>query len=83
MALRCRGFQLQHGEGNNVPTVQGVLENALGKIRQESRETIRMQCSGRTDAGVHAKGQVRQPILVFKSSSSEPFAPSFASCFAT
>lgn len=54
-----RGFQLQRGERNTVPTVQGVLERALCQIRQESRETLRMQSSGRTDAGVHAKGQVR------------------------
>lgn len=54
----CRGFQLQRGERNTVPTVQGVLERALCQIRQESRETLRMQSSGRTDAGVHAKGQV-------------------------
>ena len=55
---RYRGFQLQRGERNTVPTVQGVLERALCQIRQESRETLRMQSSGRTDAGVHAKGQV-------------------------
>ena len=42
-----------------MPTVQGVLERALCQIRQESREILRMQSSGRTDAGVHAKGQVR------------------------
>ncbi|DBA69830.1 TPA: hypothetical protein ACH3X2_012548 [Trebouxia sp. C0005] len=53
-----KGFQLQRGERNTVPTVQGVLERALCQIRQESRETLRMQSSGRTDAGVHAKGQV-------------------------
>ncbi|KAL3161932.1 hypothetical protein ABBQ38_009014 [Trebouxia sp. C0009 RCD-2024] len=52
------GFQLQKGTKNPVPTIQGVLEKALCQIRQESRETLRMQCSGRTDAGVHAKGQV-------------------------
>lgn len=56
-----RGFQLQHGKNNNVPTVQGTLERALCKIKQESRDTLRMQCSGRTDSGVHAKGQV--PML--------------------
>ena len=55
----CRGFQLQKGTRKAVPTIQGVLEKVLCQIRQESRETLRMQCSGRTDAGVHAKGQVR------------------------
>lgn len=54
----CRGFQLQTGSKKVVPTIQGVLEQVLCQIRQESRETLRMQCSGRTDAGVHAKGQV-------------------------
>lgn len=54
----CRGFQLQHGKNNNVPTVQGVLERVLCQIKQETRETLRMQCSGRTDAGVHSRGQV-------------------------
>ena len=74
-AVWCRGFQLQHGDGNNVPTVQGVLEKTLGKIRQESRETIRMQCSGRTDAGVHAKGQVRHPLsLILGAVPSSPFS---------
>ncbi len=36
-------------------TVQGVVEDALGRI---TRETIRTVASGRTDAGVHALGQV-------------------------
>lgn len=53
-----KGFQLQRGECNTAPTIQGVLERVLCQIRQESRETLRMQSSGRTDAGVHAKGQV-------------------------
>ncbi|KAL3141334.1 hypothetical protein ABBQ32_004918 [Trebouxia sp. C0010 RCD-2024] len=53
-----KGFQLQKGTKKAVPTIQGVLESTLCQIRQESRETLRMQCSGRTDAGVHAKGQV-------------------------
>lgn len=45
------GFQIQP----NVHTVAGALETALQKF---SRETISINCSGRTDAGVHAKGQV-------------------------
>ena len=65
----CRGFQLQRGERNTVPTVQGVLERVLCQIRQESRETLRMQTSGRTDAGVHAKGQV---ISILKSPNELP-----------
>ncbi len=45
------GFQLQP----NHRTVQGELEEALEKI---AREPIRIRFAGRTDAGVHALGQV-------------------------
>ncbi|MFS0562452.1 tRNA pseudouridine(38-40) synthase TruA [Terribacillus sp. 179-K 1B1 HS] len=46
------GFQVQ--EKNR--TVQGELEKALMKIHKG--QPIRIQASGRTDAGVHARGQV-------------------------
>nr|WP_307817497.1 tRNA pseudouridine(38-40) synthase TruA [Nocardia acididurans] len=36
-------------------TVQGVLEESLGKVQ---REPIQLTVAGRTDAGVHAEGQV-------------------------
>lgn len=36
-------------------TVQGVLEESLGKVL---RETVQLTVAGRTDAGVHAEGQV-------------------------
>ncbi|KPL18578.1 MAG: hypothetical protein AMJ92_07375 [candidate division Zixibacteria bacterium SM23_81] len=45
------GWQVQP-EGR---TVQGVLEKSLGDLLQES---VRIIGAGRTDAGVHAKGQV-------------------------
>ena len=46
-----RGWQVQPGE----PTIQGELQAALGRITGESPLP---QGSGRTDAGVHALGQV-------------------------
>jgi tRNA pseudouridine38-40 synthase len=45
------GFQFQ----KNALTVQEVLENKLRKIYKRK---IRVEVAGRTDAGVHARGQV-------------------------
>jgi len=45
------GFQLQV----NLPTIQEQMEKALWKLTQER---IRVASASRTDAGVHAKGQV-------------------------
>lgn len=46
------GYQVQP----NKRTVQSELEVALGKIHKGER--VKVTASGRTDAGVHAKGQV-------------------------
>lgn len=45
------GFQRQA----NAPTIQAALEAALAQVTQE---TIAVLAAGRTDAGVHAAGQV-------------------------
>lgn len=49
---RFHGFQVQP---NGVSTVQQALEAALSKVANES---ITLVCAGRTDAGVHATGQI-------------------------
>jgi tRNA pseudouridine38-40 synthase len=45
------GFQRQ----SSRPTIQGELETALGRLLKDS---VRLTAAGRTDAGVHALGQV-------------------------
>ena len=55
------GFQIQP----NAPTIQACLEDALSFL---AKERIRVTAAGRTDAGVHAKGQV----VNFKSRISVP-----------
>lgn len=46
------GFQIQAG---SLLTVQGVLEGALNRLY---KKPLRVAAAGRTDAGVHALGQV-------------------------
>ncbi|MBN1248350.1 MAG: tRNA pseudouridine(38-40) synthase TruA [Anaerolineae bacterium] len=45
------GYQIQ----NNAPTIQADIERVLAKL---TNTEIRVLASGRTDAGVHAEGQV-------------------------
>lgn len=48
---RYAGWQSQR----SADTVQVLAEGALGKV---AAETVSLVCAGRTDAGVHARGQV-------------------------
>ena len=61
------GFQLQA----ELPTVQGEIERALGKLTGERRRVL---AASRTDAGVHARGQV----VSFRSGSQLPGRPLLA-----
>jgi tRNA pseudouridine38-40 synthase len=49
-----RGFAVQHGQPR-TRTVGGVLGTAIEKVL---RHPVELVCAGRTDAGVHARGQV-------------------------
>lgn len=58
------GWQIQI----DLPTIQGEIESALKKITGRSDEDlpVRLNGSGRTDAGVHALGQVANFKIVSK-----------------
>lgn len=50
------GFQLQPVQQGD--SVQRRLESALGRLLNEPRAALSLACAARTDAGVHAAGQV-------------------------
>lgn len=53
---RYAGWQLQaRRDGNGPSTIQGVLEACVSRV---TTERIPIHAAGRTDAGVHAEGQV-------------------------
>lgn len=53
---RFSGFQVQSADKG--PTVQGALEAAITRVAGRPEQPIRIEAAGRTDAGVHASGQV-------------------------
>ena len=54
------GWQVQPG----LRTVQGVIEETLGRLQGGS--PVRVRGAGRTDAGVHARGQVADAELAVR-----------------
>ena len=52
LGTRYRGWQAQK---NHILTVQNLVNSALSRVADEP---IKSFCSGRTDAGVHALGQI-------------------------
>lgn len=50
------GWQLQPA----APTIQAAIERALSTALREPRDVLAVSAAGRTDAGVHARGQVVQ-----------------------
>ena len=52
-----QGFQVQR-HLSHKDTVQGELERVWSQLFQEDPVVMAMQAAGRTDSGVHAKGQV-------------------------
>ncbi|MDR3248730.1 MAG: tRNA pseudouridine(38-40) synthase TruA, partial [Treponema sp.] len=67
------GWQRQ---GMEVRTVQGLIEGALGKIHKHG---VNLTGAGRTDAGVHAAGQVANFYPSIDSIPAEHFVPALNS----
>jgi tRNA pseudouridine38-40 synthase len=70
------GFQKQGGLHDRNRTVQGCVEEALGKIH---KHPVKLTGSGRTDAGVHAAGQTANFYTDIKSMDASRFVPALNS----
>lgn len=93
-SIRLRGVLAYDGKNFNgwgyqddVRTVQGVVEESIAQVLRIPR--MHVQCAGRTDAGVHARGQVvhfdvpQMPLppmddLVYKFNSLLPYDVAFS-----
>jgi tRNA pseudouridine38-40 synthase len=53
-----KGFQLQNPPDEKRVTTQGKIEACLIKMFAANRQALKLQGAGRTDSGVHARGQV-------------------------
>ena len=56
-----KGFQLQITPDEKRVTIQGEIEACLSKMFVADRQALKVQGAGRTDSGVHARGQVCAP----------------------
>ncbi len=65
LAYRGTNYHGWQRQGNRAQTIQEILERALERIFEEK---LTLEASGRTDAGVHALGQV----VAFKAPSKYP-----------
>ena len=72
---RYSGFQWQP----DAPTIQSELELAIEKL---TGEKVRVAGAGRTDSGVHARGQVAS-FLTASSHSPRPFSKPSTTTFPT
>ena len=54
-----KGFQLQNPPHKSRITIQGEIEACLTTMFSMDRRALTVQGAGRTDSGVHARGQVR------------------------